>query len=137
MVALVIAPRVKVSRPKLTACERVSSVRTLPPSAISAIAMRMLDVPMSMTAAGRTLRGTGVGTSSADISITDCGLRITDYGLATKDLRPRIRNLRSPIEQLWMLDPLSFLPQGSGGLLRPGGGAANDGVVPELAGDDL
>src|SRR5690606_30778588 len=53
MVWRLICPVVKVSLPRLTPCERVSSVRTSPSGAISATAMRMELVPTSMTAAVR------------------------------------------------------------------------------------
>src|SRR5436190_18786578 len=83
MVPLLMLPRVKVSLPRLTAWENDSSVRTPPPAWISAIAMRMLDVPMSMTATWRAARGAvdGRGTVSGAVMLLSCTLlRLALFG---------------------------------------------------------
>src|SRR3989442_1682223 len=83
-------PRVNVSLPRLTPCETVSSVRMLPEPSISAIAIRIAVVPMSMTATGRTDCITGEDSLVKSVSADGIGrLSLVIGGFGKHVFRPR------------------------------------------------
>src|SRR5204863_6233726 len=84
-----ISLRVKVSLPRRTPCERDSSVWTWLVDVTSAIAMRIADVPMSMTATG--LFATGGVTAGGAVR----GVSVVSAAAILKPSVPGVESHRS------------------------------------------